>query len=425
MREFLKFLALGVLIIFIIGCIKSEIPPGKIIFGGQGEEIFEINPNGKNQRIISEPLPSYIISPDGKNVIFGRYKENKNFKIKKFELFLWEINKRKETKLIEMGGDIGGGISFYPDGKKIIFASNQEDKDYEIYEMDIDEPNNIRKLTDNSLDDINPQYSPDGKKVIFEASIYIESIGMIGIRPPYWSSDKNDPINKKLNSAEIYIMDVDGNNVMKLTNNSVEDDAPCWSPNSKKIAFLSDGQLCIMDVEGKNLINLTKDHPKLIKAAGGKDYYQRYHHLSNYSICSPCWSPDGKYISFIFIGGTKNVNIYTINISNKKVRQVTNSFSCGNLAWLPASIGEYGPPKELLNRYGKWYYQNEVIPHLSKFGFTVEGEWKKNFDMDLDNSISNFITKNNIGPYLTIYDKFTFTFKPKTDGHWEIEIFKR
>jgi len=51
-------------------------------------------------------------------------------------------------------------------------------------------------------------------------------------------------------------------------------------------------------------------------------------------------------------------------------------------------------------------------------------ELQENFNTDLDKAIKEFITKNNINPYLTIDDKFTYTFKPNENGHWEIKIFK-
>ena len=61
-------------------------------------------------------------------------------------------------------------------------------------------------------------------------------------------------------NKEIYIMDGNGENVRRLTNNRASDDAPSWSPNGQEIAFVSnrDGnkEIYVMDANGKNPVIL-------------------------------------------------------------------------------------------------------------------------------------------------------------------------
>jgi Tol biopolymer transport system component len=61
-------------------------------------------------------------------------------------------------------------------------------------------------LTYNPVVDWGPSWSPDGKKIIFSR------------------------VRNNENDSEIYIMNADGSDQKKITNNSVYDGHPAWSP---------------------------------------------------------------------------------------------------------------------------------------------------------------------------------------------------
>ena len=137
--------------------------------------------------------------------------------------------------------------SWSPDGKRIAFASGREGHfrgasgiTSEIYLMDAD-GQNVQKLTNNHKNDWYPSWSPDGKRIAFA------------------SDRKGD-----LDNFEIYVMDADGQNVQKLTNNRKDDSSPSWSPDGKRIAFFSyrdnnHAEIYVMDADGDNLENLTNN----------------------------------------------------------------------------------------------------------------------------------------------------------------------
>jgi Tol biopolymer transport system component len=78
-------------------------------------------------------------------------------------------------------------------------------------------------------------------------------------------------------NSEIYLMNPDGTEQVRLTHNKAFDVSPVWSPTGGQILFTSnrDGvrDLYLMDADGKN-----------VKRVFGKSEDRRH----------PTWSPDGK-----------------------------------------------------------------------------------------------------------------------------------
>jgi len=116
-----------------------------------------------------------------------------------------------------------------------------------------------------------PNISPDGKNILF-------SRGWI---------DKMDDRS----SSNLWIVDIEGTRVRELTHGSWRDFSPVWSPDGKKIAFLSDRdgttQIHVLWLDTREVAQLTH----LERTPGGLK-----------------WSPDGKKLAFTsFIADEKPI----------------------------------------------------------------------------------------------------------------------
>ncbi len=122
--------------------------------------------------------------------------------------------------------------------------------------------------------------------------------------------------SERSGNIELYIMNADGSDQRRLTDNPAEDDRPAVSPDGQWIAFQSDrdgnSEIYVMRVDGSELRRVTTNP--------GKD------HL-------PKWSPDGRWILF---SSERNgvFDLYAIRPDGTGLRRITrDEFYDGYASW--------------------------------------------------------------------------------------------
>ena len=151
-------------------------------------DIYTMNADGTGVRRLTNEL-GYDGGPfwsyDGKQIVYranhpetDRQKADylnllKQNLIRPTTLEIWVMdadgsNKRQVTR----NGKANFGPYFFPDGKRIIFASNMDDprgRNFDLYKINVD-GTGLERLTFNDTFDGFPMFSRDGKKIVFASN---------------------------------------------------------------------------------------------------------------------------------------------------------------------------------------------------------------------------------------------------------------
>lgn len=189
-----------------------------------------------------------------------------------------------------------------PNGQEILFiVKDKSQSNLDIYKINVN-GTGLTRLTDHPERDNHPVWLFDGRQILFQ-STRAENIDM--------------------NWEEIYLMNSDGSNPMKLDIpefRSLVGGDFARSPNSQQIAFSSMGDIYVMDWQARK-------RNKILRSVDENE---------TFGYASPIWSPNGKQLALKSNEAGKE-GIILVNSDGSNPVQISMNHEAYGVSWSPDS----------------------------------------------------------------------------------------
>lgn len=180
---------------------------------------------------------------------------------------------------------IEGTAAWSPDGRRII-AQVSVNNVSTIARFKVGDDNKsaeqVMLSADIKADSAFPAWSPDGKQVAFQ-------------------SKRDGPL------SQIFLMDADGNNKVRVSDGNGFAGQPSWSPDGKYISYAGGAQQVSGAQREIFVVPASGGTPKQITNSGG-------------SLITPVWSPDGAHLICLQVLGERDYKILLMDTDGTNLR---------------------------------------------------------------------------------------------------------
>jgi TolB protein len=280
------------------------------------KEIWSMNYDGSEQKQFTayQSISTFpAVSPDGTKIAFTTYPllpssraaaadtlrsavPQKGQNLGQPVIYVHSLETGRKLFYYNQQASMNAASDFMPDSRHLLIYSTAGGSYSQIFQTDLD-GSGLRQITHSGALDVEPKVNPKtGADVVF--------------------------VSGRGGTPQIYRMNIDGTDVLRLTTGEGDAVNPAWSPDGQHIAFAwtrgfepGNFNIFTMDVANREVVQLTHGQ--------GRNE-------------NPTWAPDGVHLVFSAKRG-RTSQLYTMLANGEAVQQLTTQGNNEKPVWTKAS----------------------------------------------------------------------------------------
>jgi len=207
-------------------------------------------------------------SPDGEHIVFVAKSGGGD------ALYILQVDKKRIIRKYELPLDLLASPHWSPLGDRIVFTGLKNGQ-ADLYLLE-NETGRLTRLMDDAYDDVEPVWSPDGRRIAFTSDRPVETAESAG-------TDEDIDSTSTYGNYNLFVLELARGDISPIVISEGQLRSPSWSPQGDKLCYTSDengiSNLYIVDLESQQQYPITD-------VLGG--------------CFTPSWSGDGKRLAFAY-----------------------------------------------------------------------------------------------------------------------------